>query len=92
MQKSKILTELLVENFKEKVTILKTNSPLYVRCKFNSDMSTKAFCQLAEKSGILLIPTNPDTRYTEVAFSVASVGLESLENAVKSLKNAVINS
>ena len=92
MQKSKILTELLVENFKEKVTILKTNSPLYVRCKFNSDMSTKAFCQLAEKSGILLIPTNPDTRYPEVAFSVASVGLESLENAVKSLKNAVINS
>ena len=92
MQKSKVLTELLVENFKEKVTILKTNSPLYVRCKFNSDMSTKAFCQLAEKSGILLIPTNPDTRYPEVAFSVASVGLESLENAVKSLKNAVINS
>jgi hypothetical protein len=47
---------------------------------------------LAEKSGILLIPTNPDTSYPEVAFSVASVGLESLENTVKSLKNAVINS
>lgn len=92
MQKSKILTELLVENFKEKVTILKTNSPLYVRCNFNFDMPTKAFCQLAEKSGILLIPTNPDTRYPEVAFSVASVGLESLENAVKSLENAVTNS
>ena len=90
-QKSKILTDLLVENFSENVTILKTNSPLYVRCKFHFDLSTKDLCDLAEKSGILLIPTNFETDFPEIAFSVASVGLESLENAVKTLKNVVIN-
>ncbi|MBR5203119.1 MAG: PLP-dependent aminotransferase family protein [Clostridia bacterium] len=92
MQKSKILTDLLVENFKENVTILKTNSPLYVRCKFNSNMSTKQLCDLAEKSGVLLIPTNFDGQCPQIAFSVASVGIESLENAVKLLKKVAENS
>lgn len=91
MQKSKILTDLLVESFTKNVTILKTNSPLYVRCKLNFDLSTKDLCDRAEKSGILLIPTNFETDFPEIAFSVASVGLESLENAVKTLKNVVIN-
>ena len=91
VQKSKILTDLLVDNFKEKVTILKTNSPLYVRCKFNVDLSAKDLCDNAEKSGILLIPANTYGEFPEIAFSVASVGLESLENAVKILKNVVIN-
>ncbi len=92
MQKSKILTDLLVENFCEEVTILKTNSPLYVRCKFHIDLSTKELCDSAEKSGILLIPANFDSEIPEIAFSVASVGLQSLENAVKMLENVVRNS
>lgn len=91
MQKSKILTDLLVESFTKNVTILKTNSPLYVRCKLNFDLSTKDLCDRAEKSGILLIPTNFETDFPEIAFSVASVGLQRLENAVKTLKNVVIN-
>ena len=92
MQKSKILTDLLTESFREKVTILKTNSPLYVRCKFNIKTTTKDFCNRAEKSGILLIPANFHADFPEIAFSVASVGVESLENAVKLLKNVVRNS
>ncbi len=92
MQKSKILTDLLIENFAEKVIILKTNSPLYVRCKFNINLSTEELCDRAEKSGILLIPANSRENLPEIAFSVASVGLESLENAVNLLKNVVRNS
>ena len=92
MQKSKKLTDLLVENFAGNVTILKTNSPLYVRCNFKFNLSTKALCDRAEKAGILLIPANSHADFPEIAFSVASVGVEALENAVKILKNVVRNS
>ena len=92
MQKSKILTDLLIENFGENVTMLKTNSPLYVRCKFNIKSTTKNLFEMAENQGILLICANTCTDFPEIAFSVASVGIESLENAVKNLKNIVINS
>jgi GntR family transcriptional regulator/MocR family aminotransferase len=51
-QKSKNLADLLVEKFGEKVDILKTNSPLYIKCKFNVDMSTNEFCDRAKKEGI----------------------------------------
>ncbi|MBR2953643.1 MAG: PLP-dependent aminotransferase family protein [Clostridia bacterium] len=91
-QKSKILTDLLAENFGKTVTILKTNSPLYVRCKFNINMTTEAFCKSAEKSGILLIPANTSEEYPEIAFSVATVGQNNLSNAVILLGNVVRNS
>lgn len=92
MQKSKLLTDLLIENFAEKITILKTNSPLYVRCKFHTKTTTKDFCDNAEKQGLLLIPANYDAEFPEIAFSVAAVGLDSLEKAIKLLKNTVRNS
>ena len=92
MQKSKILTEILTENFKDEIEILKTNSPLYVRCKFNKNMSTEKLVTMAENQGILLIPANFDDDFPQIAFSVASVKTESLENAVNLLKNVVRNS
>ena len=91
-QKSKVLTDLLVENFGEKIEILKTNSPLYVRCKFHIKTTTKEFCDNAEKQGILLIPANFHEEFPEIAFSVASVGLQCLEKAIGTLKNVVRNS
>ena len=91
-QKSKVLTDLLVENFGEKIEILKTNSPLYVRCKFHIKTTTKEFCDNAEKQGILLIPANFHEEFPEIAFSVASVGLQYLEKAIGTLKNVVRNS
>ena len=91
-QKSKALTDLLVENFGEKIEILKTNSPLYVRCKFHIKTTTKEFCDNAEKQGVLLIPANFHEEFPEIAFSVASVGLQYLEKAIETLKNVVRNS
>ena len=91
-QKSKVLTDLLVENFGEKIEILKTNSPLYVRCKFHIKTTTKEFCDNAEKQGILLIPANFHEEFPEIAFSVASVGLQCLEKSIETLKNVVRNS
>ena len=91
-QKSKILTDLLVETYKKDVTILKTNSPLYVKCRFNVEMYAKDLCKEAERFGILLIPANEDNSFPEIAFSVATVGQKSMENAVKILQKVVTNS
>ena len=92
VQKSKILADLLVEKFGEKVEILKTNSPVYIKCKFNIKISTKEFCDKIEKEGILVIPANEKNEFPEIAFSVATVGQESLENAVNLLQKVVENS
>ena len=89
MQKSKILTDLLTENFGEKVTIIKTDSPIYVRCKFNVNISTADFCKSAEKAGILVIPVKFDSDCAEVAFSVAYEGLKNFPDAVNLLKNTI---
>lgn len=91
-QKSKILTDLLVENFKEDVKILRTNSPLYVCCRFNKKCSAIELCKEAEKNGILLIPANSDSTFPEIAFSVATVGQNSLSEGVKLLEKVVRNS
>ncbi len=91
-QKSKILTDLLVENFEEKVKIIKTNSPLYVRCNLAVGMSTAELCEAAKKAGILLLGTNFNSDKAEIAFSVAAVGQEALPKAVNLLKKVVRNS
>ncbi len=91
-QKSKVLTDLLVENFHEDVKILKTNSPLYVRCRFNKKCSAKELCKEAEKNGILLISANSDDIFPEIAFSVATVSQNSLSDAIKLLEKVVRNS
>ena len=90
-QKSKILTDLLVENFQDEVKILKTNSPLYVRCRFNKNCSAKELCKMAENEGILLIPANTDGDFPEIAFSVATVGQNNLSDSVNLLKKVVLN-
>lgn len=92
VQKSKILTDLLIENFGKDISILKTNSPLYVKCRLNVKMSAKNLCRETEKQGVLLIPANENDIFPEIAFSVATVGQESMENAVKILEKVVRNS
>lgn len=91
-QKSKILTDLLVENFNDEVKILRTNSPLYVRCRFNTNCSADEFCNMAKEKGILLISANTDKYTPEIAFSVATVGQNSLEKAIKLLASTIKNS
>ncbi len=88
-QKSKILTDLLVEKLGENITILKNNTPLYVRCEFNIKMSTDELCERAEDVGILVIPAKIGDGKPEVAFSVATVSQNSLEKAVDLLKSVV---
>ena len=88
-QKSKMLADNLTEKFGEKIEILKTNSPLYIKCKFNLKMPTNLLCERAEKAGILLIPADDKNEFPEIAFSVATIGQKSIEIAVNLLVKIV---
>lgn len=91
-QKAKFLTDLLMKEFEENVEILKTNSPLYVKCRFNVNVTADELCKRAERCGILLIPANTGETPPEIAFSVATVGQEKMVRAVETLRNMVRNS
>lgn len=88
-QKSKTLTDIITEEFKENAEVFKTDSPLYIRCRFAVNMTTEEFCKKAENSGISLIAVISENEYPEVAFSVTSVSSENMQTAVKLLKKAV---
>lgn len=88
-QKSKILSDLISQKFKEKAEIMKTNSPLYVRCRFNLDLSTDLFIEKAQRRGIGLIPVDNKQNQAEIAFAVSSISTSCLEKAVNILYSAV---
>lgn len=84
-QKSKILTDLITEKFGENAEILKTNSPLYVRCRFNLGITTAELIDRAEKRGIKLIFAEENENCAEVAFSVSSINASRLSDAINFL-------
>lgn len=88
-QKSKILTDLMTDVFKDEVKILRTNSPLYIRCRFDINCSAEEVCKETEKMGLLLIPVSTGPGFFEVAFSVATVGQNKFLDGVKMLEKVV---
>lgn len=88
-QKSKILADLILEKFGGKAEIIKTNSPLYVRCRFNAGLSTDEFTKKAYKNGIKLISAEENSDCADVAFAVSSVGTLNLSEAVNCLQKCV---
>ena len=90
-QKSKLLGDLICQKFGEKVEILKTNSPLYVRCRFNISLSNDAFIGIAESVGIKLFPAEKSEEFPEIAFSVSSMSAAQFDDAVNTLYNAVFS-
>lgn len=91
-QKSKLLSDLIIEKFGEKAELLKTNSPLYVRCIFNVGLSTDEFIEKAHENGIKLISVEENEVQAEIAFSVSSISAASLENSIKSLFSCICGS
>lgn len=90
IQKSTQLAEVIAKNLGERVKIIKSNSPLYVRCSI-SGISTEEFYKRAKNVGISVIPAESSENSAEIAFSVSSVGVEKLAEAVKMLKKSVIS-
>ncbi len=88
-QKAKILGDLILQKFGEKAELLKTNSPLYVRCRFKLGLSTDDFIETAYKNGVKLISAEANSVQAEIAFSVSSISVSSLENSINFLYSSL---
>lgn len=87
MQKSKTLCDLLVQKFGEKVKILKSDSPLYIRCVFDLGLTNEQICKYLFQKGISVINSGENG---EIAFSVSSVSINSLEDATDIMKSLLV--
>ena len=90
IQKSAQIGDALTKKLGERVKIMKSNSPLYVRCSIGG-ISTEEFCKRAKMVGISVIPAELNENSAEIALSVSSVGSEKLAEAVKLIEKTVIS-
>lgn len=90
LQKSKILCDLLTENFEDKVTIGKTDSPLFVKASFETDISLSDFLKMCENEGLAIIPISEKTGEIEIAFSVSAISMEKMEKGVNALRKILM--
>lgn len=87
MQKSKMLGELLLQKFGKKIKILRSDSPLYVRCVFDLKISNEQIYKKLYDNGIAIIKSGENG---EFALSVSSVSTNSLEKAVDMMKSLLV--
>ncbi len=83
MQKSRLLSELLIENFGNKIKILKSDSPLYVRCVFDLELTNEEIYKKLLDKGISVINSGEKG---EIMLSVSSVSVKSLHKATDIMK------
>ncbi len=87
MQKSKMLGDLLLQKFGEKVKILKSDSPLYVRCVFDLGLTNEQIYEILYDNGISVINSGEKG---EIAFSVSSVSINSLKDVTDIMKSLLV--
>ena len=83
MQKSRILSDLLLQKFGKKIRIIKSDSPLYVRCIFDLGLSTEEVVKRLLENGISVINSGV---CGEFALSVSSISINSLDEATDIMK------
>ena len=82
-----MLCDLLLQKFGEKVKILKSDSPLYVRCIFDLKLSDEQIYKAFYDNGISVIKTGENG---EIALSVSSVSINSLDDATNIMKTSLL--
>lgn len=87
-QKSRLLTEELKKAFGDRVEILKTDSPLFVRCKIKGVEDSASLVRSARAEGVGLINAGGENG-AQIAFSVSPVKSEFFPQAAAKLKSAV---
>lgn len=90
LQKSKILCDLLTVFFEDKVTVGKTDSPLFVKASFETDISLSDFLKMCENEGLAIIPISEKTGEIEIAFSVSAISMEKMEKGVNALRKILM--
>ena len=82
-----MLGELLLQKFGKKIKILKSDSPLYVRCVFNLKISNEQIYKKLYDNGIAIIKSGENGEFT---LSVSSVSTNSLEKAADMMKSLLV--
>lgn len=90
LQKSKFLCDLLTDFFEDKVTVGKTDSPLFVKASFETDISLSDFLKMCENEGLAIIPISEKTGEIEIAFSVSAISMEKMEKGVNALQRILM--
>lgn len=88
-QKAKLLTDILTEELGSKITVHKSNSPLYVRCSVSCGMTSEELTAAARKRGLAIISAGGGKKNAEIALSVSSLSTEKFKEAVKILSQTV---
>ena len=88
MQKSKMLGDLLTQKFDDKVRLLKSDSPLYVRCIFDLGLSNSKIEKILFGNSISVINSGEKG---EVIFSISAVPVNCFEKATDMMKNILLN-
>lgn len=88
-QKAKLLSDALSERFGASAEIIRSHSPLYVRCRIKCPLSPEEVEQAAKRERIAVIPAGKASDGAEIALCVSSVGAESFSDAADLLYRAV---
>lgn len=92
LQKGKILSDLLMDNFGEKIRIEKTDSPLFLLCTFKTENGLEEIRKSCDENGIKLILIRGTAGEVETAFSVSAESRDKMESGVKILRKIICNS
>lgn len=90
LQKSKFLCDLLTDFFEDKVTVGKTDSPLFVKASFETDISLSDLLKMCRNEGLAIIPISEKTGEIEIAFSVSAISMEKMEKGVNALQRILM--
>ena len=91
-QKSKVLTDAVINQFGNRAQIEKTATPLYVRCKIKSKLTLKELSVRLENSPrpMRIIPVDEKNGELTVAFSVSAVKTENIEPDIRAIAEILL--
>lgn len=91
-QKSKILTDALLNELGKKAVIEKTATPLYARCKITTSISLNELTQSLKncEEPIRIIPVSEGKGEIVIAFSVSAVKTENIESDMRKIAKILV--
>lgn len=91
-QKSKILTDALIENLGKRVSVEKTATPLYVKCSVKTKSTLNELTKKLEsdENPIRIIPVSEKIGELTIAFSVSAVKNEKIKEDIEKISEILL--
>lgn len=91
-QKSKMLTDALLDEFKKDIKFIKTDSPLFVRFSVKSNVNLNTLLEKSQKAGLRFIGISEAENRVEIALSVSAISTEKISLGASLLKTLITDS